>query len=698
MIIRELLDREQISLAVSKAEAFAQQNGLKKGSVIRLKLSLEELFLIYLEEFDAQTPFSLQMKKRGGDLRICLSIEAQRLDPFTIESPILQRTLKNFDGAPVWTYANDCNRIEYVIPLYNTLAKNIQMSWKYMAGQRSIFILAVVSQLISVALKIAAPILSARVITQLNANTYSKIISAALALLAIRIVTNFVLFVSNRCYNKVYNQTLSNLEKDLVSHVLRISNDCIDENGTGLFIQRLTSDTTSLATGFNTLADLISQMCNYIGILTAMLAVSPPVFAFVAVLMTIFSLIEWIRTLRLKKDDRVYRESNERFTGFVGEMIKGSRDVKLLGCEQTFKEELDKRIQTANDNRMKMQGNSWKYKLSRWQLGEVGYFAFIMLLGIMLSQNKMDPVNAIILFNYYSELGAPAVLLIGQLLEFIKDFNLSAERVYALIFSPEFPKEEFGSVHLDSPRGEIRFDHVKFAYKSSDLQAEPRAVLKDMSFVIPSGTTAALVGRSGCGKTTTLSLLSRLYDVNGGGIYLDGINIRELDRESIRSQVAVVNQTPYIFHLSIRDNLKLVKPDLTEAEMRRVCAMACIDEDIDQMPDGYDTMIGEGGTNLSGGQRQRLAIARALLRDFKILLLDEATSALDNVTQSKIQNAIRNVREGRTVVIVAHRLSTIMDADKIIYMEDGKVLDEGTHQEMMDRCAPYRELYEIDQA
>jgi ABC-type multidrug transport system fused ATPase/permease subunit len=306
----------------------------------------------------------------------------------------------------------------------------------------------------------------------------------------------------------------------------------------------------------------------------------------------------------------------------------------------------------------------------------------------------MNPVLAIVLFTYYTQLGSPAVLLLGQLMEFIKDFNLSAERVYALLLSPEFPKEAFGTRHLDHVKGEIRFDNVSFAYKSGNPQALPRTVLRKLNFRIPAGSVTALVGKSGSGKSTILNLISMLYKATKGVVFLDGVNIRELDQDTIRSNIAVVSQSPYIFKLSIRDNLRIVKPDLTEEEMREVCRKACIDEDIMNMTDGYDTIVGEGGTNLSGGQRQRLAIARSLLKDFRILLLDEATSALDNVTQAKIKEAIRNITKDHTVIMVAHRLSTIIDADQIIYLENGKVLDEGTHVELMQRCIPYRELYE----
>ena len=203
----------------------------------------------------------------------------------------------------------------------------------------------------------------------------------------------------------------------------------------------------------------------------------------------------------------------------------------------------------------------------------------------------------------------------------------------------------------------------------------------------------ALVGRSGCGKSTVFNLLCRLYDHQHGRILLDGQDIRTLTKDSVRDNMTVVSQNPYIFNLSVRDNLRLAKSDMTDEEMKNACAMACIDEDIEEMPKGYDTVIGEGGVNLSGGQRQRLAIARSILKDYRVILFDEATSALDNVTQAKIQKAIEKIGENRTIVLIAHRLSTVIHADRILYMEDGKILAEGSHEELLKNCEAYRLLY-----
>ena len=694
MILNGTFCPEQMESSLCAVDTMAEQTGLDKQIRLKLRLLVEELLMVYHDALGEDSKYSVSMKEKQGDLFITINAEGEELDPMKDPSPILLRILQDSFDPPSWSYSSGRNTVKIIVPVYNTLLKNIRLSWKYMQGQRKTFVLAVASQLVSDGLKIAAPILSARIIVNLETGIFSKILLIAAALLAVLAVTDLASFVSNRSYNKVYNNTLTNLEKDLVDGVLRITNGCIEEKGTGLFLQRLTADTASLATGFNTLADLLSQMFNYVGILVAILIASPVVFLVVFVLLSIQSLLELKREKKKKKDDRVYREANEEFTEFVDEMVKGARDVKLLNSESRFRDELSERINNANGKRMYMQARAWKYRLTRLELGEVGYFIYIVLLALMIAQNRMDPVLAIVLFTYYTQLGSPAVLLLGQLMEFIKDFNLSAERAYALLQSSEFPKETFGSRHLDYVKGEIRFDKVSFSYKTSSPQFTPRQILKNMDLRIPAGSTSALVGKSGSGKTTVLNLISMLYKASSGIVSLDGVNIRELDRETIRSNIAVVSQSPYIFNLSVRDNLRIVKPDLTEEEMRHVCKMACIDEDIMNMAEGYDTVIGEGGTNMSGGQKQRLAIARALLKDFRILLLDEATSSLDNVTQARIKEAIRNVGKDHTVVMVAHRLSTIIDADKIIYLEDGKVLDEGTHSELMDRCTPYRELYE----
>ena len=217
-----------------------------------------------------------------------------------------------------------------------------------------------------------------------------------------------------------------------------------------------------------------------------------------------------------------------------------------------------------------------------------------------------------------------------------------------------------------------------------------------MNFKINPNETIGFVGKSGAGKTTVLSLINKMYNVNDNMIFLDNYDINTLDESSITSNITLVTQNPYIFNMSIKDNLKIVSKKASLSKIKEVCKIACIHDFIMSLPDKYDTKIGEGGVALSGGQRQRIAIARALLRNTKIILFDEATSALDNETQNLIQKSINNMKGDYTILIVAHRLSTIINADRILFLDDGKVKDEGTHKELLKKNKDYKYLYDME--
>ncbi|MCR5603163.1 MAG: ABC transporter ATP-binding protein/permease [Lachnospiraceae bacterium] len=576
----------------------------------------------------------------------------------------------------------------------NSTGTNYAFAWKYLRKYKKTLFFSITVQLLSVALGVIAPILSARIIMRyMNSQVIWAVIVAAV-LFIVQVIKNLLLVISNKGYNKVYCNTLSELEGDMVKEALKIKSQCMEEKGSGLFIQRLTGDTARMANGFGRIADMTAQAINYIGILLAMLYINFWIFLLALILLTIETLLEIHRTTRLYKDDRIFRTANEKFSGFIGELVRGAKDVKQLNSEDTFGKEASVRVVNANEKRLIMQKHNWTMKLVRWEFSEFGSFTFIALMAWFMGKGWLLAPTAVVLYNYFTNLDARAAALTGEYLEFLKDFNLSVERIYAIMNSPEFPKEEFGDRKLDTVKGGIEFDNVSFGYNAQDPRGNGLKVLDGFNLTIKPGEMVAFVGKSGCGKTTILNLLGRLYDPQEGKILLDGVDIKELTKESLRGSMTVVNQVPYIFNMSVRENLRLSKEDMTEDEMKNVCRLACIDEDIEKMPDKYDTVIGEGGVNLSGGQRQRLSIARSLLKNYRIIVFDEATSALDNVTQSKIQKAIDAARKDRTVILIAHRLSTVINADRILYMSDGKILAGGTHEELLETCEQYRTLYQ----
>jgi subfamily B ATP-binding cassette protein MsbA len=265
----------------------------------------------------------------------------------------------------------------------------------------------------------------------------------------------------------------------------------------------------------------------------------------------------------------------------------------------------------------------------------------------------------------------------------------SAERVFEFLDAPVEISQQVNAVPFDGAHETIRFEHVTFGYDP----LEP--VLQDIDFEVRGGEVIALVGPSGGGKSTLVDLLARFYDPLEGRITIDGVDLRDFSTRSLRSKFGIVTQETVLFHDTVRANIAYGRPNATQEEIERAADAAHASEFIAHLPEGYDTVLGERGTRLSGGQRQRIAIARAILRDPPILIFDEATSALDTQSERLVQDAINRLLQGRTVFVIAHRLSTIRHADRILVLKNGRVVESGRHEELLDRQGTYRQLYEM---
>ena len=566
--------------------------------------------------------------------------------------------------------------------------QSLKFTWKYAKKEKGRIILFGIANLFNVIFSILIPMIDAKIIIELTANHFEGLIFMAICLTVNEVLYDLFDFLSRRLSVVVYHHTLEIIGMDLGKNILKLENNSLDEHGSGVFIQRMTGDTDKLADVFNHLVSMFSSLVKYIGILIAIFIVNKIVFLFTLIILIIRYLIERARANRRKKDDKLSRKAKDSVSSFVGELVRGARDIKMLNSENDFMKEMNYRIKDFNEKRIRMQNVSWNYRVFSFWFTDISFLLLIILLAFLIKDKVISISIAMVLYNYVGNVGGSTYLL-GDLLEYIKDFNLSCERVREVIDGEKFKKEQFGEKHLDKVEGHFTFEHVFFKYKE-------KKVLKDLTFEVKPNETVAFVGKSGAGKTTIFNLLCKMYDVNQGKIAIDGVNINELDKDSIRGNITIISQNPYIFNMSIRDNLKLVKNNLSDEEMYNACKIACLDDFIQELPDGYDTIIGEGGVNLSGGQKQRLAIARALVQKTEIILFDEATSALDNETQEKIQHAIENMKNEYTILIIAHRLSTIIHADRILYLEDGKIIAQGTHHELLKNCPSYQKLYESE--
>lgn len=563
---------------------------------------------------------------------------------------------------------------------------NLKFAWQYSKNQKKNLIGFIFTNILIIVISVIVPILSAKIIIYLTDNEFRQLLLIALVILLVEWSRNILNYIGRYNSNVLFRETYVNLQTSLGKEILKIENKNIDSEGSGLFIQRLTNDTSKLSEVFPMLIDFLTNIITNIGIFVAIFIINKIVFFYIIFMTVILYFIEKRRVRLRNENDKKFRKMNEKVSSFVGEMIRGIKDIKMLNSEDSFINELHNKVVNLNQERYKMNNVDRNYHLGIGTLLDLKDYILVVLL-IVLIENKLIVVANALIINNYSSRVTDVVFWIGSFLERIKDFNLSVSRIREIMDSSSFSKEKFGKKHLDKVNGDFEFKDVEFSYGK-------KKVLKKTSFKVEANSTVAFVGKSGSGKTTVFNLLCKLYDIDSGKITIDGVDINELDKDSIRGNITIINQSPYIFNVSIKDNLRLVKENLTEEEIVEACKVACLHDFIMSLPDGYDTIVGEGGVNLSGGQKQRLAIARALVQKTEIILFDEATSALDNETQSQIQKAIDNMKEEYTILIIAHRLSTVINSDKILFLDDGKIIDSGSHEYLLKNCKEYQKLYE----
>lgn len=566
---------------------------------------------------------------------------------------------------------------------------NLKKAWVYGKGQKKFIIGYIVFNIIFIFINLFVPILSAKAIVELTNNKLNQVVFIGFVILVVELLRNFANYITGYFRQQIYRETYSKIETTLGAEILKIENQSLDEKGSGLFIQRLTNDASKIADIFVVLNIYLTNILTDIGIFLAVFIINKVVFFYLLLTICTIFVVEKKRTNVVNAQDKIYRKKNERVSGFIGELVRGAHDIKMLNAENSFIKELDSKIIDLNNEKYKMDEKNRNYILLSATLSDIFSTGNIILSVFLITQNLLSIPNALVINNYLGRLTS-IIYFVSQFLEKVKDFNLSSERVFAIMDSKEFGKEKFGKKHIDKVNGDFEFKNVTFTY------ANGHKVIDNMNFKIKANSTVAFVGKSGSGKTTVFNLLCKMYNIDSGKITIDGIDIRELDKDSIRGNITIISQNPYIFNLSIRDNLRLVKENITDEEMIEACKTACLEDFIKSLPDGYDTIIGEGGINLSGGERQRLAIARALVQKTEIILFDEATSALDNETQANIKKAIDNMKNEYTILIIAHRLSTVIDCDRILFLDEGKIKAEGTHKELLSNCKNYRSLYEAE--
>ena len=462
-----------------------------------------------------------------------------------------------------------------------------------------------------------------------------------------------------------------------------------EKTSSGEIINRITSDADTLSFTFGRLLNMISSLVATLIIIVYIFINSWIVGLEIIVIVFILFLILKKYNPLLKNIHKERREKQDKFTSLTTESIRGIREIKTLGVKNNLINnmiELIKDIYKKSEQEIDIQ-KSFNIKTNFIKsILECGVFATCV---ILLYYNKIN-LTFFIAMTYYVYRYTWLIENINDLTQTYQKVSVSISRVNDILENRLYKDEEFGNKKIDNIKGIVEFKNVTFSYPDEDC------ILKEFNLKIEPNKKIAIVGASGQGKSTLFNLITRIFDPTSGEITLDGINIKDLTEDNLRKHISVIRQEPFVFNRTIKENFELIDNNITLSKIRECTKMAYLDDYIMALPNKYDTILGEGGVNLSGGQKQRLSIARTLSKGSKVILFDEATSALDNSSQDYIKRTIDNLVKDHTIVIVAHRLSTIMDADIIYVVDNGKIVSSGTHKELLKTSNIYKNLYETE--
>lgn len=481
------------------------------------------------------------------------------------------------------------------------------------------------------------------------------------------------------------------MRRDLFSHLQRLSFSYFDKTKTGTIMSRITNDLFNIAeVAHHGPEDTVISLITIIGAYVLMFIFSWQLALITIIPLPIMLFYGIYFNKKLKDSNRVIRRTIADVNVAAENSIQGIREVKSYSQEMFQEKKFDKASVTLKDSRELMYQQMANYHTGMDFMRQFYYFVTVAG-GITLIALGIIPVSDLVAFLMYVSVVLPPI---DRLINFTEQFTQGAasfERFTEIMDIKPAIEDREDARPLVVTNGDVEFDDVCFSY----TQDGNEIIIKDLSLSIPGGKKVAIVGESGAGKSTTVSLLARFYEADSGSIRIDGNDIKDVTQKSLHDSIGFVQQNVFLFDASIKENLRYGKADATDDEMWQALKYAHLYEFVSSLPDGLDTEVGERGTRLSGGQKQRISIARVFLKNPPIIIFDEATSSLDTESEQIIQSAFSSLSKGRTSIVIAHRLSTIIDSDIIYVMDKGRVVEKGSHQELLDKKGYYYRLYSL---
>ena len=494
-------------------------------------------------------------------------------------------------------------------------------------------------------------------------------------------------FVQGFVMSGISNDVTYNLRKDISKKINRLPLNYYESRTNGEILSRITNDVDTLQMSLNqSLTQLITSVTTLIGVFIMMLSIN--VWMTLAALLILPVSMFIIQTVM--KHSQKYFQDQQSYLGKVNGQIEenfgGHNVVRVFNKENDVVEEFEKDNQKLYESAWKSQFFSGMMMPIMQFVGNLGYVMVALLGGVFVIKKSIEVGDIQSFFQYIRNFTQP-IQQIAQVTNLLQSSAAASERVFEFLEEPEESQNEKNPVDVNTLTGDVQFEHVKFGYNPDKI------IINDFSADVKDGQKIAIVGPTGAGKTTMVKLLMRFYDLNGGSIKVDGYDIKDFNRSSLREMFGMVLQDTWLFSGTIMENIRYGRLDATDEEVIAAAKAAHVHNFIMQQPGGYDMVLDEETSNISQGQKQLLTIARAILANNKILILDEATSSVDTRTEVRIQKAMDNLMKGRTSFVIAHRLSTIKDADLILVMKDGDIIEQGNHEELLSKKGFYADLY-----
>ncbi|WP_424766252.1 ABC transporter ATP-binding protein [Paenibacillus sp. sgz302251] len=571
-------------------------------------------------------------------------------------------------------------------PRAKNAAQTLKQMWSYLIVYKGRLAAVMAMVVLSSAFSLLGPYLVGTAIDHYLINRNSGFIVFLIGIAAVYVLHSLTMWLQSIWMITISQKTIYRMRVQLFEHLHRLPIPYFSKRQHGELMSRVTNDIENVSSSLNSsVIQVLSSVLLLIGTITVMLSLSPLLTLLTFLVVPLMALgMNWIT----RQTGRLFKAQQRNLgdlNGYIEETLSGQRIVKAFSQEKTVIASFKER-----NERIRLSG-FWAQTISGFipklmnALNNLS-FAIIAGIGAIFVLNDAITVGVIVIFAEYSRQFTRPLNDLANQWNTLLSAVAGAERVFEVLSEDEERKDESAARELDMVRGSVVFDDVSFAYEGRG------STISGVSFTVQPGETIALVGPTGAGKSTLIQLLCRFYDPSSGSISIDGHDSREIKRESLRSYMAFVLQDPFLFEGTIRENIRYGKLDATDTEVEQAAKLANAHSFIARMRDGYDAVLKFDGSGISQGQKQLLAIARAILANPSILVLDEATSSIDTVTEIKIQEALQRLMQGRTSFVIAHRLNTIQQADQIAVLQDGVIIEKGSHAQLLERKGYYSRI------